>query len=91
MWGAQGLLLGSLLRLIYINNLHILITYSKLHHFADDTDFLNINNRVKSFNKKINYDPKNVADWLKINKFPLYIGKTELLLFTSPKNNLTAT
>ena len=67
MWGAQGLLLGSLLRLIYINNC------------------------VKSFNKKINYDPKNVADWLKINKFPLYIGKTELLLFTSPKNNLTAT
>ena len=59
-----------------------------MHHFADDIDLLNFNNCVKSINKQVNYDLKNLSNWLKANKISLNIGKTELVLFTSSKKQL---
>ena len=36
----QVSILGPLLFLLYIKDLHKAITFSKIHHFADDTNFL---------------------------------------------------
>ena len=47
----QGSALGPLLFLVYINDLHKAIKYSTVHHFADDTNLLNISNSLKK-NKK---------------------------------------
>ena len=84
----QGSILGPLLFLIYINDLHAAIKYSEVHHFADDTNLLNFNSCVKSINKQVNYDLKNLSNWLKANKILLNVGKTELVLFTSSKKQL---
>ena len=81
----QGSSLGPL---IYINDLHAAIKYSEVHHFADDTNLLNFNSCVKSINKQVNYDLKNLSNWLKANKILLNVGKTELMLFTSSKKQL---
>ena len=43
----KGPLLGPLL-LIYINDLHLAVKYSEVHHFADGTNLLNFNSPVKS-------------------------------------------
>ena len=39
----QWSVLGPLLFLIFINDFNLAIKYCKFHHFADDTNFLNIN------------------------------------------------
>ena len=53
-----------------------------MHHFADDTNPLNFNN------KQVNYNLKNLSNWLEANKTSLNVGKTELVLFTSSKKQL---
>ena len=77
----QGSVLGPLLFLIYINDLHVAIKYSLVHHFADDTNLLLKNKSLKQLQKHINIDLKFLCNWLKANKISLNTSKTELILF----------
>ena len=65
--------MGHLLFLIYVNNLHVAIKYSEMHHFADDTNLLNFISCVKYINKQVNYDLKNLSHWVKANKISLNV------------------
>ena len=80
----QGSVLGPLLFLIYINDLHSIIKYSTTRHFADDTNLLIKNNSLKQLKKYLNFDLRNLASWLKANKISLNASKTEMLIFRHP-------
>ena len=80
----QGSVLGPLLFLIYINDLHLAIKYSTTRHFADDTCLLIKNKSLKRIRKLLNYDLKILTIWLKANKISLNASKTEFLLFRHP-------
>ena len=71
----QGLVLGDLLILLYINDLNQAIKFRKVHHFADDTNLLCLGNCIKKLNKLVNADLKRLVNWLNANKIPLKVKK----------------
>ena len=71
----QGSVLGSLLFLLYINDLNQAIKFCKVHHFADDTNLLYLSNSIKKLNKLVNTDLKHLVNWLNANKISLNIKK----------------
>ena len=81
--------LGPILFLIYINNLNGVVTHSKVHHFADDTNILYISNSLKVTNRNVNYDLRHIVEWLRANKIALVSGKTELIQFRTKNKNIT--
>ena len=80
----QGSVLGPLLFLIYINDLHRSIHDATTYHFADDTNLLAIDSCSHSIQTKLNRDLKNLYKWLLANKISLNAAKTELVIFRKP-------
>ena len=85
----QGSVLGPLLFLIYINDLNNAIRYSKVYHFADDTNLLNISNDPRKLQKQLNIDLKLLYKWLLANKISLNCAKTESIIFHIPGHKPT--
>ena len=84
----QGSVLGPLLFLIYINDLHNAIKYSTVRHFADDTNLLINNKSPKQLQKRLNLDLRNLSKWLKANMISLNSSKSELIIFKHPSKTI---
>ena len=84
----QGSVLGPLLFLLYINDLHICIKNCITYHFADDTNFLCTGKSFKKIQKLVNNDLKRLVSWLLANKISLNKTKTELIIFRKPGDTI---
>ena len=80
----QGSVLGPLLFLLYINDLHQCIKKSETYHFADDTHLLNFSKTVWNLCGRVNSDLRALVSWLNANKISLNASKTEFVIFCSP-------
>ena len=85
----QGSILGSLLFLIYVNDLLNCVENSNIRMFADGKFFSG--KSIQQIESKINCDLINIKQWL-LNKLILNLTKTEYLIIGSPfnLNNLTS-
>ena len=77
----EGSVLGPLVFLIDINDLHNCIKYSRTYRFADDKNILCSDKSLYTSTNKVNRDLKNLSQWLKANKLSLNVKKTELIIF----------
>ena len=84
----QSPILGSLLFLIYINDLNNAILHSMVHHFADDTNITFSHKSLKKLNKFINHDLSLLVQWLRANRISLNTSKTEFILFQTKNKKI---
>ena len=86
---SQGSVLGPILLIIFINHLPKSIRHSQMLHFADDTNLLYINKIMNKINKHINHDLSLIVKWLRSNKISLNADKTELVIFSPKRKQIT--
>ena len=84
----QRSVLGPLLFILFINDLHRAVEFSSVHHFADATNLILTDKSMENINEHINRDLQLVVEWVRANRLSLNTSKTELLIF-KPKNKIT--
>ena len=86
--GPQGSCLGSLLFLIYINDLLQAIQGSSVTIYADNTCLCHQSHDLIQLNEATKSDFMKLETWLQGNKHSLYVAETHLMFIpTTQKHN----
>ena len=79
----QGIILGPLLFLLYINDLPNCLSHSVPRMYADDTHLTYSNGNIHSVQSSLNEDLLNINRWLIANKLTHNMTKAEFMLIGS--------
>ena len=84
----QGSILGSLLVLIYVNDMRAAVS-CKLLLYADDSASLTSGKDVSEIGV-LSRELESLSEWLEENRLSLHLGKTQSILFGSKKRLRTS-
>ena len=86
----QGSILGPLLFVLYVNDLHHTSKVLKPINFADDTNLFFSHSDINIFFEKMNKELTNVSNWFNANNLSLNVKKTKFSFFNklSRKDNI---
>ena len=76
----QGSVLGPLLSLLCINDIHVSSKKLDFHLFADDTSLLFSSKNQQNLEQIVNLELTNISDWLLANKLSLNVSKSNFLI-----------
>ena len=88
---AQGSILGSLLFIIYINDITKASNLFKTIIYADDTTLystLDAFGQGVNVEHNLNKELTLISDWLKLNKLSLNINKSKFIIYHMPQNKV---
>ena len=92
----QGSILGPLLFIIYINDIHLASSKFTAILYADDTTLINSlcsfhydsDSTTENLSANINFELNKVQSWLVANKLSLNVSKTRYMIFHFPQRKL---
>ena len=84
----QGSVLGPLIFLIYINDIHTCSNKLSFYLFADDTNLLYADKNLKYLESSVNTELQNVCDWLNAKKLTLNTKKWNFVVFRPKQKKL---
>ena len=76
----QGSVLGPLLFLLYVNDIHRCSNKLRFYLFADDTNILYADKNLKDLETTVNNELQNLYNWLTANKLTLNIKKSNFVI-----------
>ena len=79
----QGSILGPLLFLLYVNDLHNSSALDPIM-FADDTNLFYEHKDLKTLFSLVNQEQQKINEWFEANKLSLNVGKTKYSFFQEP-------
>ena len=77
----QSSLLGPLLFLLYINDIHKSSKEFTFYLFADDTSLTYANDNLRTLELTVNNELGKVSEWLHANKLTLNVKKSNYVIF----------
>ena len=79
----QGSILGPLLFLVFINDLHNVSSVLSYISFADDSNFLMSGTNFKQILKIMNDELEKITWWFKSHSLCLNVNKTNFMVFAA--------